>query len=114
MQLYLETDELELIANILLQREVQLSSSSQRSVAGVHPGLDLKLCEELLDKVLARDMRFDFDELEQLAEILAGEKDAINKLVTQAESGPPDAALQRKFAKLEHILEKLEEVCTMI
>jgi hypothetical protein len=114
MQLHLETDELELIATILLQREGELSGSSQQNDPNARTGVDLKLCEELLDRVLERDTKFDFDELEQLAEILSGEKDAMNKLAAQAQSGPPDAAFQRKRAKLQHILEKLEEVCTMI
>lgn len=113
MQLYLETDELDLIANILLEREGQLSDS-QRRVSSTHPGVDLKLCEELLDRVLARDMEFDSDELEQLAEILATEKDAMNKVMAQPQSEPPSVIFQRKRAKLERVLEKIDEVCAMI
>ena len=52
MQLYLETDELDLIANILLEREGQLAVLRGKSVSSAHPGVDLKLCEELLDRVL--------------------------------------------------------------
>jgi hypothetical protein len=113
MQLYLETAELDLIANILLEREGQLSGS-QQNIANTHPGVDLKLCEELLERVLARDTEFDSDELEQLAEILANEKDAMNKVMAAAQSGPPNALLQRKRAKLERVLEKIDEVCAML
>lgn len=113
MQLHLETDELDVIANILLRREGQLSGASQESVSSTHPGVDLKLCEELLDRVLARDMEFDSDELEQLAEILVAEKDAMNKVMGPDKSGPP-SLLQRKRAKLERVLEKIDEVCAMI
>ena len=114
MQLHLATDELNLIANILLAREGQLSGSSQESVSSAHPGVDLKLCEELLDRVLARDMEFDSDELEQLAEILTAEKSALNKLIAQPQSGSPNAILQGKRARLERVLEKIDEVCAML
>jgi hypothetical protein len=114
MQLYLETAELDLIANILLQREGQLSGASQGSVSSGQPGVDLKLCEELLDRVLARDMEFDSDELEQLAEILSGEKDAMSKIRVLEKGAPPNALLLRKRAKLDRVLEKIDEVCAMI
>lgn len=114
MQLYLETDELDLIANILLAREGQLSGATQRSVASPYAGIDLKICEELLDRVLARDMEFDSDELERLAEILSSEKEAMNRVTVPAQSGPPNALFQRKRAKLERVLEKIDEVCAMI
>jgi len=102
MQLYLETDE------------GQLSGPSPGNFSNPQPGVDLKLCEELLDRVLARDMEFDSDELEQLAEILAGEKEAMNNVTAQQQSGPPNPLLQRKRYKLERVLEKIDEVCAMI
>ncbi len=114
MQLYLATDELDLIANILLQREGQLSGPLQEGVASTQPGVELKLCEELLDRVLARDMEFDSDELEQLAEILAREKEVINKLTAQQQGAPLNPLVQRKRIKLERVLEKIDEVCAMI
>jgi hypothetical protein len=114
MQLHLETDELDLIANILLQREGQLSRLSQQEVSSTQPGVDLKLCEELLDRVLARDTEFDSDELEQLAELLAAEKDAMNKSPALEKGSPPNALLLRKRSKLERVLEKIDEVCAMI
>jgi len=114
MQLHLETDELDVIANILLERENQLSGSLPEGVSGEQPGIDLKFCEELLDRVLARDMEFDSDELEQLAEILAREKDTMNKVMAQLGSGSPNIPLQRKYARLERVLEKIDEVCAMV
>ena len=114
MQLHLETDELDLIANILLAREGQLSEGLQPSVSSTHPGVDLKLCEELLDRILARDMEFDSDELEQLAEILSTEKDAMSKITALEKGVPPNALLLRKRAKMERVLEKIDEVCAMI
>ena len=114
MQLFLETGELDLIANILLARESQLSAFAGRSASSAHSGVDLKLCEELLDRVLKRDMEFDSDELEQLAEILAAEKNAMNDTIAQAPTEPLNAALQRRRAKLDRVLEKIDEVCAMI
>src|SRR5579884_2657592 len=114
MELYLQTDELDLIANILLEREAELSGPKQQSASSRQRGVDLKVCEELLDRVLVRDMDFDSDELEQLAGILAAEKQAMESALAQAESGPPNVALQRKVARLERVLEKVDEVCAML
>jgi hypothetical protein len=114
MQLYLETDELNLIANILLEREGQLSASSKKDASSSHPGIDLKICEELLDRVLQRDMEFDSDELEQLADILSAQKNAINEMTAQIQSEPPNPTLQKKLAKLDRVLERIDEVCAMI
>ena len=109
MQLGLETNELDVIANILLRREGELSGQRRRDVASTHPAIDLKICEELLDRILARDMEFDSDELEQLAEILAAEKDAMSKIMDPAKGEPPNALLQRKRVRLERVLEKIEK-----
>ena len=55
MQFHLETDELKLLANVLLEQ-------------------DPRQYNELLNKVMARDLRFDSGELEQTAELLAGKE----------------------------------------
>ena len=114
MQLHLETDELDLIANILLQREGQLSRPSQEVNSSTQSGVDLKLCEELLDRVLARNTEFDSDELEHLADILASEKAAMSKMPGLEKGSPPNAPLLRKRLKLERVLEKIDEACAMI
>lgn len=62
MQLHFSVEQLQLLAEIL---------SEQRT----------KPAEDLLDRVLARDLRFDFDELEQLSVLLnARRKEVMNRL----------------------------------
>ena len=59
MQLHLDTAELDLIADVLLQSEAQVSSpqASEASPNG-QKAPDSGIYEELLDNVLARNMEF--------------------------------------------------------
>ena len=59
-------------------------------------------------------MEFDSDELEQLAEILSTEKDAMSKITALEKGVPPNALWLRKSVKMERVLEKIDEVCAMI
>jgi hypothetical protein len=94
MQFHLETDELKLLANVLLEQ-------------------DPRQYNELLNKVLAHDLRFDSGELEQTADLLAGKKRSLEDEITRQ----PDAALklelQRQLALLERVLERVNEACVM-
>jgi hypothetical protein len=94
MQFHLETDELNLLANVLLEQD-----------AGQYG--------ELLNKVLARDLRFDSGELEQTAELLAGKKRSLKDEVARQPEGTPKTELQRKLALLERVLERVNEACVM-
>jgi len=94
MQFHLETDELNLLANILLEQ-------------------DPRQYGELLNKVLARDLRFDSGELEQTAELLAGKKRSLKEEVARQPEGTPKTELQRKLALLERVLERVNEACVM-
>jgi hypothetical protein len=94
MQFHLETDELNLLANILLEQ-------------------DARQYGELLNKVLARDLRFDSGELEQTAELLAGKKRSLKEEVARQPEGTPKTELQRKLALLERVLERVNEACVM-
>lgn len=91
MQFHLETDELKLLANVLLEQ-------------------DPKQYNELLNKVLARDLRFDSGELEQTAEVLAGKKRALQDEIVQQ---PNKTELQRQLALLERVQERVNEACVM-
>jgi hypothetical protein len=93
MQFHLETDELNLLANILLEQ-------------------DARQYGELLNKVLARDLRFDSGELEQTAELLAGKKRSLKEEVARQAEGTTKTELQRKLALLERVLE-VNEACVM-
>jgi hypothetical protein len=94
MQLHLVTDELNLLANLLMQR-----SSPQN--------------EKLLEMVLARDLRFDSDELEQVANLLAAEKKSLKEAVAQEPEGARKGKLQNTLAVLERAQERVVEACVM-
>ena len=95
MQLHLEIDELNLLANLLIQR-----SSPQN--------------EKLLEMVLTRNLRFDSDELEALADLLAAERRTLKDEI----AGVADAIRKGKLAGtltvLERVLERVDEACVMI
>jgi len=65
MQFHLETDQLNLLANVLLEQ-------------------DLRQYKELLNKVMVRDLRFDAGELEQTADLLAGKKRSLKDEIAPA------------------------------
>ena len=90
MQFHLETDELNLLANVLLEQ-------------------DPRRYNELLNKVLARDLRFDSGELEQTADLLAGKKRSLKDEIARQPNDALKLELQRQLALLERVLERVEE-----
>jgi hypothetical protein len=100
MQLHLETDELNLLANLLMERD----SEAPRS----------KLDDSLLEMVLARDLRFDSDELERVAARLAAYEHILRDAVAQEPNLARKAERQQRLALLERVLEKVDEACVMI
>jgi hypothetical protein len=95
MQLHLETAELDLLANLLLQRS-----------GGPY--------EHLLEMVLARNMRFDSDDLETLADLLAAEKTSLAAAIAKEPAGVRKGKLQRTLGLLERVEERVNEACVMI
>jgi hypothetical protein len=100
MQLRLETDELNLLADLLMER---MSAAPHG-----HESYD-----NLLEMVLARDLRFDSGELEQLADLLAGQKQSLREEVAHQSDAARKSELQRKMALLERVLERVDEACVM-
>ena len=96
MQLHLETDELNLLANLLLQK----------SGTGAY--------EDLLEMVMARDLRFDSDELEQMADLLAVEKKSLKEAISQELEGVRKGKLLSTLMLLERLQERVDEACVMI
>jgi len=94
MQFHLEKDELNLLANVLLEQ-------------------DPRKYNELLKKVMARDLRLDAGELEQAAEILAAKKRTLKDEIAQQPDGTLKAELQKRLALLERVLERVNEACVM-
>ena len=95
MQLHLETDELDLLANLLMQR-----SNLQN--------------DELLEMILARDLRFDSDELEAVADLLADEKRNLKDQISREQDGFRKSKLLATMAVLEKLQERVNEACVMI
>ena len=94
MQFHLEPDELNLLANLLLEQ-------------------DPRQYNELLNKVVAHDLRFDSGELEQTAELLASKKVSLQHEIGQQPSDAMKLELERKLALLERVLERVNEACVM-
>ena len=94
MQFRLEPNELNLLANILLEQ-------------------DPRQYNELLNKVMAHDLRFDSGELEQTAELLAGKKRTLKDEIGRQPSDELKRELERKLALLERVLERVNEACVM-
>ena len=99
MQLHLETNELNLLANLLMER-----SAADQSRATY---------DDLLDMVLARNLSFDGEEFERLANVLAEEK---RRLKEEAERQPKRAqatGAEETLALLQRLQEKVDEACVM-
>jgi hypothetical protein len=94
MQFHLETDELNLLANVLLEQ-------------------DPRPYQELLNKVMARDLRLDAGELEQAADLLAGKKHSLKDEIARQPNAVLKMDLQRQLTLLERTLERVNEACVM-
>ena len=94
MQFHLEAAELKLLANVLLAQ-------------------DSPQCAELLNKVMAHDLRFDAIELEQTAELLADRKRTLKEEITGQQDAARKSELERELALLNRALEKVNEACVM-
>ena len=117
MQFHLETDELDLLANVLMQRigaiaAQAVSAEPSKSNIGLAP--DPRLYDDLLDKVLARDLKFDSDELECVADLLNGERRSLRDEIARESRAALKTELQKKLAVLEKALERVDEACVMI
>jgi hypothetical protein len=94
MQLHLEIDELQLLANVLLE--------------------DPRDYNEMLDRVLARDLRFDASDLEEIADLLAAKSRRMKDEINRQSQAAPKLELQRQLALLERALDKVTEACAML
>lgn len=94
MQLHLEPGELKLLADILLEQD-------QRHYA------------DLVDKVLAHDLRFDTDELQETSDLLAAVERKLKSEVVAGTNHGREEELKRRLALLELVLERVNEACVM-
>ena len=98
MQLRLEVNELNLLANLLMERSAAQSSAT---------------VDDLLEMVLARNLSFDTDEFQRLADVLAAEERRLKEEVSRQPSVAQKAGIQETLVLLERILEKVDEACVM-
>jgi len=94
MQFHLETAQLRLLANVLLEQ-------------------DSAECSELLKKVMAHDLRFDSIELEQTADVLAAKTVSIKEEIAGQKDAAQKMELERQLLLLQQVLEKVNEACVM-
>jgi hypothetical protein len=100
MQLHLETDKLNFLANLLMEPARETAGSP--------------LDDRLLEMVLARDPRFDSDDLERLTALLVAAKGRMKDDVLHETSPVRRFELKCRLALLEKVLEKVDEACAMI
>jgi hypothetical protein len=112
MQLHLETDELNLIANVLFEREARTRKAASSEGPPPSANTTQHLYQELLDKVLARDLEFDSEEMADLAAILEEQRSELRDSMAHCEPAA-QAEAQRRLRTLEPVLERIEEVCVM-
>ncbi len=116
MQLHLETDELNLVANVLMERMGKAPAKAAPSASG-RPDQSIRLgpqfYDRLLDKILARDLRLDTDELDQIGELLDTQRCKLSEQIARGGNAALQAELQRKLRLLDHILERINEACVM-
>lgn len=112
MQLHLETDEFEVLANILLEQLGKKSAARfQRSQGGVQFGP--RFLDDLVDKILAKDLRLASDELVYLDDLLTSEKRKLAQEVGRPENAARQAELQQKLRVMARMLERIQEACVM-
>ena len=94
MQFYLTSEELKLLANVLLEQ-------------------DAKQYGEILDKVMARDLRLDAGELLDSATALETKKQSLRAEIAAQGDAAKKAALESQLALLERVLDRVNEACVM-
>ena len=115
MQLHLETDELNLVANVLLERIGKAGRGAPSDDDQLSQGMrhSPRFFEDLADKILARDLRLDSDELEQLSELLREERRKVAEQVARQENAALKAQSQPRLRLLDRALERVTEACVM-
>ena len=112
MQLHLNADELDLLADTLLERVGAMSAQrlSAASVQGnADMGQDPRCYVDLLDKALLRDLRLDSDELEQMADLLGAQKRDLRNEIACLQDSALRLNLQNNLGLLERILQRVEK-----
>lgn len=117
MQLQLNTDELNLLADTILER-VGAISARKRSTPGAQANADTepggRCYDDLLNKILMGDLRLDADELEQVADLLGDRKLYLTHEIARLPNSVFLLDLDHKLRLVERILERVNEARAMI
>jgi len=101
MQLRFNHEELKLLAEIL----EELASSREGNMK--------KASYDLLDRVIAHDLRFGSDELENLQDLLSAYKNDLRQRTSVAPETMKQA-LKDRAKLLESVMDKVTEACAMV
>lgn len=117
MQLHLDAEELNLLAETLLE-QVGRISAQEVPAANVQGNGDIgqaaRRYDDVLDKVLARDLRLDGDELEQVADLLVEQKRDLQSEIARLRNSALHVRLQQKLGLVERVLERVDEARSML
>jgi hypothetical protein len=114
MQLFFTMDELKLLVDV-----VENCDRDLRSRIAEHPEQSTSLaqkrdcCARLLDRIVARDFGFGYDELQDMVEMLSTCRASFQTQVAQCESAQARTELETRQHILEHMLDKVTEACAM-
>jgi len=116
MQLHFTSTEFQSLANLLLEAsctrqtevnataDVQAKSSLKRR---------LQVTEDLVAKILAKELQLDFDELDELMEILRAKKRDLGADIERTEDSDSRRDLEGKRVLVEALLERVSETSAM-
>ena len=93
MQLHFTVRQLQLLADLLTEEKTE---------------------EDLLDRVLARDLRLDYDELERLNDLVGSWRSEVTEMLQSATKPETSVALQQKKILLDEMQERLTEATAMV
>jgi hypothetical protein len=117
MQLHLNTDELNLLVDTLLEQVGMISAQKPSTTTAQGNGdrdQAAQRYDHLLVKVLARDLRLDSDELEQVADLFGEQKRDLHGEIARLQNSALRLKLQQKLELVERVLERIDEVRAML
>lgn len=114
MQLFLTTDELKLLVDIVEHCDRELREridSHPEQVNELNQKRDC--CAKLLDRIVARDFAFGYDELEDMVEMLTVCRATFRAEIANLRRSELCGVLEKRQQLLDHMLDKVTEACAM-
>ncbi len=112
MQLLLSLDELKVLAEVIERREDQFRQAAQNGHAAENGGKRAML-QDILEKLIRRDLHFDTDELDALSDLLQQRDRELHDEIQRATDAGHKSELERYRLRLEPVLDKVTEACAM-